>query len=363
MTDISTLERAPWLEAHDEFEGVGAHELNPRYEHVDGGGWDQALAELGQPVVHTPALLRARALVAQSIRFDGPDVAHYQYDQAPIDWPAVARAPAVWGATKLTQSIRYLDPTANRSRLSMNAVGIRHRGLYHWLSSTTDVGHQAVWFQAQVGVLTIGEFAMIDAEEAGITVDMVVAWCELVEAATRRPCAVYTGAFVAGGTIWQSPRVRISRWGLRPMILAAYTTEARARALPGVAANPWHSWQYSSNGPVPGVTGRCDMNRVDDSAIYDLAAGITSVVVEPPTPPTPVIPGESNQEEPVQQLYRKTNKAAVWLGDRRSRSHVASIDTVAPLEAEYGPTIPLDPSADLAAHVGKIVVGVDPGDI
>jgi hypothetical protein len=27
--------RAPWLEPHDEFEGVGAHELNSRYTPVD----------------------------------------------------------------------------------------------------------------------------------------------------------------------------------------------------------------------------------------------------------------------------------------------------------------------------------------
>jgi hypothetical protein len=128
---------------------------------------------------------------------------------------------------------------------------------------------------------------MLDAEEAGITAADCLVWCETVEAVTRRPAAVYTGAYVTGGTIWQDSGLRRSRYGRRPFILAAYTTEAKARALPGVAAYRWSSWQYSSSGPVPGITGRCDMNRVDDWAAYDLASGVSMPVPIPVVTPAP----------------------------------------------------------------------------
>jgi GH25 family lysozyme M1 (1,4-beta-N-acetylmuramidase) len=224
-------------------------------------------------------------------RLDGPDVSHFQYDRAPIDWLQVAAIPTWWGATKLTQGVGYVDPTANRSRLSMLSVGLTHRGLYHWLSPGPDPVLQAQWFLRNLGELAVGEFVMLDAEESGVTVAKVVAWCEAVEAVIQRPCAVYTGAFVAG--IWTAQHVRTSQFGARPMHLAAYTSEAKAKALPGVAAFPWSAWQYSSDGPVAGVTGRCDMNRIDDRAVYDLACGITTPVdppVVPPKPPVETVP-------------------------------------------------------------------------
>jgi GH25 family lysozyme M1 (1,4-beta-N-acetylmuramidase) len=290
MTDTAT--RAPWLEAHSEFEGVGAHELNGRYEHVDGdpASWDTALrASAEATLAVTPALRRAQGLLSAAMltttpRLDGPDVAHYQVDGHPIDWAAVKAARCDWAACKLTQSIGYLDPTAAGSRQAMAAQRFRHRGLYHWLSSTTDPEHQAAWFLSRLGVLEVGEFVMLDDEEAGVDVDRTLAWLGPVEHALHRPCTVYSGAFVAGGTIWTDPRIREGEYGRRPTALAAYTTEAKARALPGVAQHPWSSWQFSSNGPVPGVTGRCDMNRCDDTAIFDLAAGIThSTVTEATT--------------------------------------------------------------------------------
>lgn len=299
------MARAAWLEAHDDFEGVGAHELNPRYEHVDADdGYDFDLEAEGVPAPHTSALMRAQGFAAgisAKPRLDGPDVSHYQYDAGPFSWDQVAAAPCTWGATKLSQSVKYLDPTAGKSRGEMARVGMVHRGLYHWLSSTTDPAQQAVWFLSRVGVLADGEFAMLDAEEAGINVAGVLAWCERVESATRRPVVVYSGAFVSGGSIWTDPRVRASSYGVRPMILAAYTSEAKAKALPGVAKNPWQAWQFSSNGPVPGVTGRCDMNRVDSRAAFDLASRPVQTPPQPhpaPIPPTtPPRPDDSEADD------------------------------------------------------------------
>lgn len=245
------------------------------------------------------------------IRLDGPDVSHYQYDHAPIDWQKVRDAGCWWGATKLTQSTGFRDATADTSRKGMHAAGFSHVGLYHWLSPSTDPKAQAAWFLSNLGELADGEFVLLDAEEIGVSADLALTWCEAVEARTKRPVAVYTGAFVAGGTIWRSTRVRTSSYGARPMALAAYTSESTARALPGVAAFPWSSWQFSSSGPVPGVVGRCDMNRVDDRAAYDLAAGITARPPIEVTPPSNVeaIPN-TEEEEPMRFIADSQHKGS-----------------------------------------------------
>lgn len=205
-------------------------------------------------------------------RLDGIDGSHWQYDAGPVDLDTVHQIPTFWIAWKATQSTTYADPTFARTRTAWTQF--THRGAYHWLSSITDPAAQAEHFLSVVGTLVPGEFAMLDAEEAGITVAKCLAWCRAVEARTRRPVVVYTGAYVTGGTIWQNTELRHSLYGQRPFILAAYISEARARALPGVAAYPWQAWQFSSNGPVAGITGRCDMDRIDNRPAFDLASGL-----------------------------------------------------------------------------------------
>jgi GH25 family lysozyme M1 (1,4-beta-N-acetylmuramidase) len=284
--------RASFLEAHTEFEGVGAHEFNRRYDPVDEGEHDASIIATPDTM---PALLTARSLLSavSAPRFGGADIAHYQHDAAAasgtaINWTALyAGSRDSWFATKLTQSVKYLDPTSTRSRQASRGVGFRHVGMYHWLSSTTDPEQQAAWYLSKLGELAPGEFAMLDDEEAGVNVAKTLGWLEYVEARTKRPAAVYTGAYVTSGTIWRSSDVRHGKYGPRPMILAAYTNEARAKSICEFDIHPWASWQFSSNGPVAGIVGRCDMNRVDDPDAYDLAAGVTTFASHPPTPQIP----------------------------------------------------------------------------
>jgi GH25 family lysozyme M1 (1,4-beta-N-acetylmuramidase) len=200
-----------------------------------------------------------------AIRFDGADISHYQDDAGAIDWDALA-ASSWWCATKATQGVSYVDPTFHEHRVQMSARQFKIRLFYHWLDPNSSPTAQAMHFLMVVGKLAAGEGVMLDVEQAGVTAAMVTEWCAMVEKATGRPVVIYTGAFVAGGSIWQSTDVRTSIFGTpRAMHLAAYTSEARALALRGVAAYPWSGWQYSSNGPVAGIAGRCDMNRIDIS--------------------------------------------------------------------------------------------------
>lgn len=284
------MEAAPWLEADHEFEGVGAHRLNPRYDPVDEPVPQDKVRLSGLPVprlqMMSPVGLAARAVAPY--RLDGHDGSHHQYDAGPVDITTLAANTWVlWW--KATQSTSYTDPTFFKTWARRTLF--RNRFAYHWLSSTTDVHQQADHFSQIVGLLGPGDGAMLDAEEGGITAAGCLAWCEAVEAVTHRPVSVYTGLYVSGGSIWKSDALRMSQYGPRAFHVAAYVTEEnlRARIISTGSQNyPWQAWQFSSNGPVPGITGRADMNRVDDRGAYDLATLLNTPQPQPqPQPPLP----------------------------------------------------------------------------
>lgn len=215
------------------------------------------------------------------------DGSHYQPDAGPMDLAVTkAASGADWIAWKATQSVSYVDATFKPVRDQVRNLGFTYRFFYHWLSSTTDPFSQAQHYLKTLGTLQVGEGCMLDAEEGGISVEKCLIFLEAVEAVTKRPMSVYSGIYVAGGTIWRDPRIRTSAYGDRPMHLAAYISvadlEKRLTQL-GIRDLPIHAWQYSSNGPVPGITGRCDMNAILDIGAMSRAAGYQSA----PTPPAP----------------------------------------------------------------------------
>lgn len=204
-------------------------------------------------------------------RFDGADISHYQNEAGPINWQALKNASlGSYFACKATQRANYLDPFFSINRNQSLAVGFEFRLFYHWLSPSNQapIKDQVNWYLNKIGTLEKGEGVMLDAEESGITAQGTIDWCNAVEQKVQKPCAVYTGAYVAG--LWTNTTLFDGKRGRH---LAAYTTEAKALQLPGVNQFPWDFWQYSSNGPVPGITGRCDMNRIDNVNKLQLICG------------------------------------------------------------------------------------------
>jgi len=208
------------------------------------------------------------------VQFQGADISHYQNEKGPIDWPSLKMASVgSWFACKATQRANYKDPYFDYNRESAHTIGFRYIMMYHWLSpvSQARVVDQVGFYLSKVGKLQLNEGVMIDAEEGGITLADTLEFADRVEQKTGRPCSIYTGAFVAGGSIWTSQTLFN---GLRARHLAAYTSEQKMKALPGVDPPLPAAWQYSSNGPVPGIVGRCDMNFFYDISMYDLICGI-----------------------------------------------------------------------------------------
>lgn len=213
-------------------------------------------------------------------RFDGADVAHYQDEAgALINWDMLHGGSAGdMAATKLTQRNNYLDPTAARHRSEMQRVGFRRRGCYHWLSpvSEASVASQVTHYLNWLGVIGLGDFIMLDAEQAGITEPDAYEWVDRVMQARQRNVAVYGGISTGGGLIWRSQRLRdlgccmwLAAYGFTPETL-------RAKLVASHADLPMHVTQYASSGPAPGVTGRCDLNQIHNFAVLDACCGYTS---------------------------------------------------------------------------------------
>lgn len=215
-------------------------------------------------------------------RLDGIDVYHGQADRGTVELWKVAAMPTTpwWFAAKATQSTSYKDPFFHDFITAAKPL-FTHRLGYHWITSLTDPHAQADAFLAATdGADGIG--AMQDMEEKGITVAGCLAWFERVEDHTRRPGVGYGGLYVEGGTIWNSPELRQSAYGPRPFIVAAYVAEANLLArMAALGSKPRDGWQYSSNGPVDGIVGRCDMDQIDNRPAFDLACGITLASTSP----------------------------------------------------------------------------------
>jgi len=196
-------------------------------------------------------------------RPDGIDVSSYQ---GVIDWNAVKASGKQWLAARATVGGRT-DTFLGANRAGMQ--GVRTRLFYDFLYP----GHDASAFIRSLGVLQPGEGAMLDAEASGISVGDCLRWLGQVEAWSGRPAAVYTGAYVAGGTIWRSGAIFN---GQRPRILAAYTDQPNAARI--AAPYGWDAWQYTSTQACPGVRTLVDHDQVDQWARFD-------AVCQPSAPP------------------------------------------------------------------------------
>jgi lysozyme len=249
-------------------------------------------------------------------RPDGADISHYQDEPHrrwdDIDWRLFRSGinDPGWFAAKATQGAGYRDPTMPSFRKAAKMAGFRWRLLYHWLIPGATVEGQVRNFLDAVGPLDVGEGVMLDAEEDGITEAMCVEWCQRVEAITGRPVAVYTGVFVAGGSLWRSPRL-FDGW--RPRVLAAYTSEARAQAL--ALPYRWDAWQWTGTGRLPGIVGDVDVDQVDRPEPFDRACGLDKPVPLPDPPAE--VPDETDEDDDMARIppyiARHPNRKARFL--------------------------------------------------
>lgn len=212
---------------------------------------------------------------------NGIDVSVYQQN---IDWLRVKNHGIFWVAIRATKGWSLVDKNFKHNRAAAATVKFKYRLFYHWLEPSSpsrakhatlrraDAKRQAEAFLKVVGHLEPGEGVLLDVEQTGVTEDQALVWCQTVEAATKRPVAVYTGVYVAGGSIWRSTRIYD---GTRPRVLAGYMREKEVRkhALPFT----WDAWQWTDEARIPGISTDVDVEQVNHPYAFDKVCNVAAV--------------------------------------------------------------------------------------
>lgn len=198
--------------------------------------------------------------------------------KGPIDWREVKSAGVEFAFVKASEGSSFSDSRTALNVEGCNANGIKV-GCYHFARPDlrNPPTREAEHFLRRIEPLSYTLPPVLDIERGtGSLGEWAVDFLEIVERESGHVPILYTYLSFAGHLIDQ----RLARY---PLWLAAYRTTPPRTPAPWAA---WTIWQYTSSGSVPGVPGRCDMNRADTlpalagASLPPLPASITTDVPE-----------------------------------------------------------------------------------
>jgi GH25 family lysozyme M1 (1,4-beta-N-acetylmuramidase) len=192
-------------------------------------------------------------------------------NNGPIDWDAVKRAHVAFAFAKATEGVSYVDPHLHDNRDGAGRVRIP-LGLYHFARPDTHptiagARDEARHFARQVGKLRASDLLpVLDLERElplGHGPAQLEAWARAFSQETRKllgrfPLFYSYPAMIDG--------LRLHRPIGSGLWLASYGTDD-GREHPAEPPHPWKRTlvhQYTSQGHVPGVSGRIDLNDAGD---------------------------------------------------------------------------------------------------
>ncbi len=253
-----------------------------------------APAASGASVTPTPARFSTSADAAATT-IEGIDVSHWQNT---INWTAVAGAGKKFAIIKAsdgqvqTDGTLYIDPLFASNHAKAKAAGL-WTGAYHFArpgANPNDALIEADHFAAVANLGAGDLMPALDLEDSGgLSVAALQAWVtsfvdEVTAKVGARPM-IYTSpnfwknymgdshALADAGykTLW------IAHWGVSSPTIPANNW----------GGHGWTFWQYTSDGSVPGITGRVDLDRFNGTDLatqayssFKLTASIPSGAVK-----------------------------------------------------------------------------------
>jgi hypothetical protein len=211
--------------------------------------------------------------------------------------PDVVAAGATGWWHKATQGSGYKDPYWPACRANAEAVGLVHRGPYHWLTPGSAVADQFRNFHDHVGDLHPGEVIQLDIEDpAGLPDAKVIECIELWEGA-------YPGRVLHYMARWYGRNgdgVHTPVSYLVDRMLARFGTAFRwwlpwyTTTFPGGLPTTPIVWQWAggAGGVLIPTVGRIDSNQIIDLRRLDAASGY-SPDLHLPLPPSPEVDMET----------------------------------------------------------------------
>jgi lysozyme len=195
---------------------------------------------------------------------EGIDISHWQ---GAINWTSVAAAGKRFAYMKASESTDYIDPTYASNRQRAQAAGL-YVGAYHFAQPTAAVGNavaQADWFLAAATPARGDLFPVLDLERSGsLPQATLTAWVQAYVGRIFERTGIRAVIYVSpnfwrtymGDTSWFAYNGYNVLW-------IAHWTAATAPSVPGAnwGGKSWTFWQYTSDGAVPGISGRVDLNR------------------------------------------------------------------------------------------------------
>ena len=292
---------------------------------------------------------------------EGIDVSHWQ---GTIDWTKVAAAGKKFAIIKATESTNYIDPMYATNHAAAKAAGL-WTGAYHFAQPSTNANDavlEADYFAAHVNLGAGDLIPALDLEvSGGLTVAALQAWV------MSFMNEVTTKVFVRP-MIYTSP----SFWGkymgnTTALADAGYTTLWIAHwgvTSPTVPANNWGGhgwtfWQYTSDGVVPGIAGRVDLDRYNGA---DLTPQAFSVFKLAATIPGPVKQGQSSAANVSILRTNFTSEVALDVSGLPAGTTASfNVSPTTSTSASLAVTTPADPTATPVGSYPLTITGVSGG--
>ena len=179
----------------------------------------------------------------------------------------MAQAGKRFAFLKASDSTDYRDPTYATNRARANAVGVLV-GAYHFArpdATPGDAVAEADLFVDAAAPAGGDLLPVLDLEvSGGLTTTPLQAWVrtflDRVYERTGLRAAIYVSP-----SFWSTYMGNTATFALDgyPVLWIAHWTTASAPSMPASnwAGEGWTFWQYTSDGAVPGISGRVDLDR------------------------------------------------------------------------------------------------------
>jgi GH25 family lysozyme M1 (1,4-beta-N-acetylmuramidase) len=191
---------------------------------------------------------------------EGIDVSHWQGN---IDWRQVAGAGKSFAIAKATEGVGYKDEKYDQNKAGAIANGLKF-GAYHFARPENDAVREADWFVDNAAYQSGMLIPTLDLERTGgrgpngLTT-WTRTWLQRVEERLGVKAMIYMSP-----SFWQN-NLNNTRWfadnGYDVLWIAHWHVEIPAPPAENWGGKGWTFWQYTSDGLVPGISGRVDLNR------------------------------------------------------------------------------------------------------
>jgi GH25 family lysozyme M1 (1,4-beta-N-acetylmuramidase) len=213
----------------------------------------------GASVVYAAAGLFSPITTTSSYR-EGIDISHWQ---GTINWTQVAAAGKSFAIAKATEGVGYKDPTYGTNKAGAMSNGLKF-GAYHFARPENDPIREADWFvdnsDYEHGML----IPTLDLERTGgrgpngLT-NWTKAWLQRVDERLGVKPMIYMSPY-----FWRT-NLNDTRWfadnGYEVLWIAHWHVATPQPPAENWGGKGWTFWQYTSDGRVPGISGRVDLNR------------------------------------------------------------------------------------------------------